>query len=142
MSRGTGPTPPPLYARLRGALWGTAFARWFWVGVINTLFSLAVYQMAVLVMPYAAAYTLAFVSGILTAAWGQSRFAFATKLRARSLVRFTAAYLLTYAGGLALLALLIDYAGLHKAVAPFVVLVVQVPLSFLMSRIALRDRQG
>ncbi len=135
-----GDTRPSPYARLGRALWGSQFARWFWVGVANTLFSLAVYQVAVLVMPYAAAYTLAFVVGILTAAWGQSRFAFATRLRAGSLVRFTLVYLAIYFTGLALLAFLIDHVGLHKAVAPFVVLMVQVPVSFLASRYALRDR--
>ena len=131
-----------LQERLRGAVWGTEVGRWFWVGAGNTLLSLAVYQVLVIVMPYAAAYTLAFVTGILTAAWGQSRFAFGTKLSFSSFLRFTAAYLLTYIVGLALLALLIEYVGLHKAVAPFAVLVVQAPLSFVLSRIELRDRQG
>jgi putative flippase GtrA len=129
-----------LRTRLRGALWGTQFARWFWVGVANTLFSLGIYQVAVLVMPYPAAYTLAFVSGILTAAWGQSRFAFGTRLHTASLIRFTAVYLANYAAGLALLALLIDYFGLHKAIAPFIVLTLQIPLSFIASRLALRDK--
>lgn len=140
MSEGNGETRSSRHARLGRSLGGSQFTRWFWVGVANTLFSLVVYQVAVLIMPYQAAYTLAFVVGILTAAWGQSRFAFDTRLRPATLARFTAVYLAIYFAGLALLAFLIDYVGLHKAIAPFIVLLVQVPVSFLASRFALRGK--
>ncbi len=133
-------TRSPRGAALVRALWGSELARWFWVGVANTLFSLSVYELALLVMPYPVAYTLAFVAGILTGAWGQARFAFDTRLRPATLARFTAAYLAVYVAGLALLAFLIDVIGVHAAIAPLLVLIVQVPVSFLASRLALRGK--
>ena len=131
-----------LSARLVKALWGSQFARWFWVGVANTLFTLAIYQVALLIMPYRIAYTLAFVAGIATGAWAQAHIAFGTRLRRATFARFTAFYLANYFAGLALLTLLVERAGMHEAIAPFAVLAVQGPLSFLGSRLALRHGAG
>jgi putative flippase GtrA len=116
--------------------------RFLVTGVVNTLVSYAVYFVLQLAMPYQAAYAIAFLVGVATSYLLNVKFVFRVEhTRAKALV-FPLVYVAQYALGAALLALLVERAGIPQAWAPLLVTVVMIPVTFALSRLVMRGRRA
>ena len=108
-------------------------------GSINTGLTYLIYLLLLLlVLDYRVAYLLSFVSGIAIALVLNSKFVFKTALTFRKAAGFVAAYCLQLVAGIFILQLLVEQTSVPPAIAPLCVMVFTVPLSFVMSRYALR----
>ena len=107
-------------------------------GAINTGLSYVIYLLLLLVVDYRLAYVMAFVSGIAIAMVLNSRFVFLTRLTLRKGAGFIAAYCFQLVFGIFILQLLVEQTTVPQALAPLCVMVFTVPLSFFMSRYALK----
>ncbi len=116
------------------------FGRFVQVGILNTVGNYLIYLALNLVMPYVFAYSIAFVIGVLTSAWLNSRYSFATRLTGRNLLRFFVVYLINFALSLQLLIVFVEVIGINDLYAPLVVLAVFTPINFLCSKLALSGR--
>ena len=107
-------------------------------GSINTGLTYLIYLLLLLVLDYRVAYLLSFVSGIAIALVLNSKFVFKTALTLRKAAGSVAAYCLQLVAGIFMLQLLVEQTSVPPAIAPLCVMVFTVPLSFVMSRYALR----
>jgi putative flippase GtrA len=107
-------------------------------GIINSGLTYLIYLLLLFVLNYRVAYLLSFVSGIAIALVLNSKFVFKTALTLRKASGFVAAYGLQLLVGILVLQLLVEHNTVSTSIAPLCVMVITVPLSFLMSRYALR----
>jgi putative flippase GtrA len=110
------------------------FARFLVVGGANTAFSYGVYLVALLVVDYRIAYTLAYVAGLVSGYFGHAHLVFGARPGTRSALAYLATYAAMYGVSLFVLYLAVDLAGVPKPVAMLVALLVTVPTSFLLMR--------
>jgi putative flippase GtrA len=116
------------------------FARYLVAGAVNTAVTYALLVVAMRWIGYLAAYTVIYALGIAFGYWLQSRFVFHVPLAWRAALRYPLVYLVQYAFGFVLLALLVDTVHVDKDLAALVVVIANVPLGFLLSRrVLLRD---
>jgi putative flippase GtrA len=116
------------------------FARYLVAGAVNTAVTYALLVVAMRWIGYLAAYTVIYALGIAFGYWLQSRFVFHVPLGWRAALRYPLVYLVQYAFGFVLLALLVDTVHVDKDLAALVVVIANVPLGFLLSRrVLLRD---
>ena len=113
--------------------------RFLLAGSLNTLLTLALYQLLLLWLPYLIAFTAAFVSGIIFTGLVYTRFVFEVSTTARRFTQNALYYLASYGFSLALLALLVDQLALHERLAMVVTIALMVPLNFFCLRGLLRS---
>jgi putative flippase GtrA len=112
-------------------------------GIANLCLSFAIYQALLFVLPYAWAYTLSFVAGLAFVTVVNIRLVFGARMTVRNTAGTAAVYLMQYAAGLGLTVLLVQRLGVHARVAPFILVFVLPPLSFIGARLLVaRDREA
>jgi putative flippase GtrA len=114
------------------------FFRFLLGGGANTAITYCLFLLLQWVMPAAAAYTISYIVGILLAYGINTMFVFQAKPSVRTALQFPAVYVIQYFSGLAFLTLF-TYLGLSNAAAMLLTIVVNVPISFLMTRYVLRS---
>lgn len=117
--------------------------RFLVAGTLNTLGGYLLYLALQLVMPYQVAYFLAFVAGVVGAYCLNTLFVFRTRLAWRTFLAYPTIYLVQYAISAPMLALLVEWLKVPDTVAPLIVSVVMIPVSFLLNRFMLmRSARG
>lgn len=114
-------------------------ARFLATGVVNTLASYAVYFVLQLVLPYQVAYAVAFAFGVFLSYLLNLRFVFRTPHSRAKAMAFPLVYLAQYLAGALLLAVVVEWLRVPKEIAPLVVVVVTIPLTFALTRLVLRS---
>ena len=118
----------------------TEALRFLIVGALNTAAGYALYLLLLRVGPYAVAYTLTWVSGIVLAFVSHSLYVFRTPLRWRRLLPYPLVYLGQYLLGLVVLYLGVEVLGWSERIVPALALAVTLPVSYLMNRMVLVTR--
>jgi putative flippase GtrA len=116
------------------------FFRFIFVGAINTVSTYGIYAFLLLFVTYPIAYTISFVCGILISFFLNSRFVFRTEMSLAKLVQYPLVYIAQYAVGALGLLILVEGFNISELVAPFFVIGVTVPLTFMLSRWILKER--
>ena len=118
------------------------FVRYLAAGAINTACTYALLIVAMQWIAYLAAYTIAYIVGIALGYWFQSRFVFGARFAWRTALRFPLVYVVQYAFGFALLWFLVETVRVGSDRAALIVVVVNVPLGFALSRLLLARRSS
>lgn len=113
------------------------FARFLLVGASNTLFSYLIYLSLLTVMPYIAAYTLAYCAGVVLSYFLNVYFVFKKRVSIASFLKFPLVYVIQYCLGGLVLWLLVS-AGIGPTLAMVGVIIVTIPVTFLASRFILK----
>ena len=108
-------------------------------GLLNSCLTWGIYLVLLQVVEYRTAYIISFISGIAIALVMNSKFVFETALTFRKVTGFVAAYGLQLIIGVLMLHLLVEHTSVSPSIAPLCGMVLTVPLSFLMSRFALKQ---
>jgi putative flippase GtrA len=116
--------------------------RFLIVGGANTLATYAVFIVLGLFMPAWIAYTIAFALGLAWVVFGSSRFVFKGEHGGRRLLLFAGWYLVVYAVGRIVIAVIAPVEFVELAVASLAVLVATTPLTFLGGRLILSPRRA
>lgn len=111
-----------------------AFWRFIVVGSLNTAIGFSVYFLANLFMPYTWAYTLAYAAGLICSYVLNAGWVFKTELHWKTMLVFPLVYVAQYLLNLFLLKLLVDVFTLGESVSFFVVVVLTIPVTFLLSK--------
>jgi len=114
------------------------FARFIVAGGMNTVITYLIYLVALLVMPYAAAYTISFLSGIAISYYLNAEFVFRRKMSAGTALGYPLVYVCQYVAGLALLAVLVGRWHVDKRWAPAIVIPCIVPVTFVLAKLILK----
>lgn len=123
---------------LRG--YGPEGVRFLVSGAANTATTYLLYVLLLDWIGYAASYTISYAVGIVLAYFLNCLFVFRSKLSLGKFLSFPLVYLVQYLGGMALLYLLVDVAGMNPKIAPALVIAATIPVTFLLSRRILRDK--
>ena len=103
-------------------------------GGFTTTATYALYLALLACVSYVIAYTCAYVAGILMSYLLNARFVFRRAVSLATAGRFPLVYVAQYVVGVLLLRFLVDVCGLAPRLAPLLIIVVNVPFSYLLSR--------
>lgn len=110
-------------------------------GLLNTGLTYGLYFLLQKVFFYQVAYAIAYASGIVFSYWFNARIVFRTPLSWKGLMTYPLVYVVQYGSSALLLGIFIERLGIPPALAPLLVLVLMIPLTFFLSRWILRGRQ-
>jgi putative flippase GtrA len=113
------------------------FARYLVAGAVNTALTYALLVVGMRWIGYLAAYTVAYAAGVFLGYALQSRFVFRVPFRWSAALRFPLVYVVQYLFGAMLLWLLAGRFHSDARVAALVVVIANVPLGFVLSRLVL-----
>jgi putative flippase GtrA len=116
---------------------GEAF-KFLLAGAANTAISYGIYLLLNLWLPYQASWTLAYILGIVVSYVLQAKWVFHMPLSWKNFMAFPLVYLAQWLLGIALLASFVEWLGLHESLAPLVVPLVTLPVTFVMARLIVR----
>lgn len=114
------------------------FFRFLAVGAFNTAAGYVLYLGLLQVFGYRVAYSIAFVLGVLVSYALNTRYVFRQPFSFSKLLQFPLVYVVQYALGIALLFVLVEVLSIPAFVAPLIVVVVSVPVTFVLSRKIIR----
>lgn len=116
------------------------FFRFLFVGGFNTLFTYVLFVALLLVFAYPVAYTVSYISGIVTSYILVSRIVFRQRLAWRKGFQYPVVYIVQYVLGLIVITVLVEWANLDPRLASLVNIIVLIPVTFLLSRFILVGR--
>jgi putative flippase GtrA len=119
---------------------GFEFLRFVGVGVANTAATYALFLGLNLVLHYQVAYGIAYATGVAISYALNTRWVFRRKGDWVGLLAFPLVYLVPYAINLVLLHALVELWGVSEWLAPAIVIVVSVPITFVLARLLIRSR--
>ena len=118
------------------------FFKFIFFGGINTVLSYAIYVVLLLFLIYPVAYSLAYFLGIFISYYLNSRFVFKRNVRLVKAFQYPLVYLVQYLLGVSLLSVLIEIFSLNKFIAPALVIMITIPVTFSLSRFIIKGRLG
>lgn len=118
------------------------FVRFLLVGASNTLLSWGLFVVLVRFMPYTAAYTLAYVLGIINSYFLNVCFVFKGRISLSTFLKFPLVYIVQYLLGVLLMYLLVGQMGVPPEFAMAVVIGLTIPISYLLSKKIIKRRAG
>jgi putative flippase GtrA len=107
------------------------------VGAGRTAVSLGLYLALTLVVPYWAAFTIAFVAGVTFSAIVSGRYVFLVGLTVRGYLLYATVYLSNYLISLGFLVLFVEWLGVPDYLAPVPVILCMFPINFVAERYVL-----
>ena len=111
-------------------------------GAINTGATYVIYLALLPLLHYTAAYTIAYVTGIVLAYSLNTRFVFRVRHTARRLALFPLVYVVQYLLGVVALRVAIGTFDVPQKLALLASIAVTIPLTFLLSRLILKPRDA
>jgi len=127
-----------MFDRLHRTLASHELLRFLVFGGVNTGLTCLLFLALCWIMPAPAAYTVTYVCGIGLAYALNTLFVFQTDMSVRTALRFPLVYVLQYLFGLVVISVLTGWLRIPNAAAMVVVVVSSIPLTFVLSRMALR----
>ena len=124
------------------SLFRLELVRFVIAGALNTAATYLIYLALLYVVPYVAAYTISYVSGVVISCCLNAWFVFRRKITLAVALPYPAVYVLQYVLGLALLTLLVGRMGVDRRIAPVLVILCTVPITFLLTRFLFRHASG
>lgn len=107
-------------------------------GGINTAFTYVVYLALHTTIPYQAAYLIAYALGIIFAYCFNALFVFRAGLSWKGAFSYPLVYVIQYVFSAFFLSGLVEFANIDKALAPLIVTVAMIPLTYAMSQFILK----
>ena len=118
--------------------------RWFRFiigGGINTSVTYAVYLTLNMGFNYQWSYFIAYICGIIFSYWFNALFVFKAPLSWKGLLAYPVVYVVQYGVSALLLGFLVESAVLSETLAPLLVVVITVPLTYVMSKLVIHTTQ-
>ena len=114
--------------------------RFLLAGALNTGVTYLIYLLALQVLPYRAAYTLAYALGIVLGYALTTWFVFRAPWSWKRMLAYPMVYLLQYGLGVLFLTVLVERQWVGKELAPLIVVVVTLPVTFIASRLLIKGK--
>ena len=103
-------------------------------GVLNTLVTLALYLLLLLVLPHAVAYSVTFVAGIVISYLLNRSFVFRSAGGMSTMLLFPMVYVVQYLVGLMVVLAWVDILGLPARLASIAAVIVTLPITYVLLR--------
>jgi putative flippase GtrA len=115
--------------------------RFLAVGALNTLATYLIYLALLSPLGHRWAYTACFVSGVLIAFGLNAKLVFQARPTWGGLIRYPVVYAAQYSIGLLVVSIWVERLGWASEIAPLVAVGLSLPLTFVLSRWAIRHRE-
>lgn len=106
-------------------------------GAINTASTYAIYLALNTILAYQLAYFIAYILGVIFAYWFNATVVFRVNLSWKGFFSYPIVYLVQYITSAFLLGGLVEVVGIRESLAPLVVVIVMVPVTYLMNKLVL-----
>jgi Predicted membrane protein len=116
------------------------YASFLLCGAANTGATYALYALLILLMPYKPAYSIAYVCGIGISYLLNSRFVFQEPVTLAKFLKYPVVYVIQYGLGIVVLYACIDLLHISKWLAPAVVIVISLPVTFVISKLIIKGK--
>lgn len=110
------------------------FFRFMAMGALSTAVTYVIYVLLSLYFNYQIAYFFSYIMGIVLSYYLNVLYVFDKKISLRTFVRFPLVYLIQYLIGALFLGIFVEKLAISTLVAPVLILVITLPLSFVLSR--------
>lgn len=110
------------------------WARFLIAGAVNTVATYVLYLALLKLVEYRVAFTISFIIGIVVAYTLNAWFVFRTRWSILKLFGYPVVYLVQYGLGLLLLTVEVDALGIDRRFAPFINVILLLPLTFFLNR--------
>ena len=117
------------------------FYRFIFWGGVNTAAGYLIYLLLLLLFPYLISYSISFVISILVSYFLNSKFVFNQELELRKAIRYPVVYVSQYLLGAVSLYLLVHFLAISKVVAPLLVVVLTIPVTYFLTRRIIRGKK-
>ncbi|MBR5407076.1 MAG: Coenzyme F420 hydrogenase/dehydrogenase, beta subunit C-terminal domain [Lachnospiraceae bacterium] len=122
------------------------FIKFSFVGVSNTVISLAVYYICIFLgLHYMLAYTLGFLLSVCNAFFWNNRYVFTNKQEksiVRAFLKVLTSYGFSFLLSLVLMGLLVDILKIPQVIAPLLKMTVTIPINFVLNKVwAFKDKK-
>lgn len=107
-------------------------------GGINTAFTYFLYLGLQVILDYQIAYAIAFAIGIVFSYWFNAAIVFKTSVTWKGFFTFPLVYLAQYLLSAGFLSVIVERFDFPQSVAPLIVIILTVPITFIMTRWVLR----
>jgi len=114
----------------------SAALRFLLAGGLNTLATYALYLALLAPLGYRVSYAIAFVAGIVLAYFFNRLFVFKEHRGVRSLAMLPLVYLAQYGLGAGIVHVWVEVLGQAKELAPLLAIIITIPVTFLLSKLA------
>ena len=114
------------------------FLRFIFFAGINTLSTYLIYAALTLIIPYSIAYTSSYIAGIFISYFLYSRFVFQSAMSLQKFIQYPIVYIVQYLLSIVLLSLLVTDFSINKYIAPILVILISVPVTFILSRLIIK----
>ena len=111
------------------------FLRFLLVGGLNTALSYSIYWTLLILLPYLLAYSAAYACGIIISYFLNAVYVFRKRPNIKDFIKFPAVYVFQYIFGVVLLGVLVSSGTASKEAGMFFVILINVPLTFLLTRV-------
>lgn len=113
--------------------WG----RFLMGGAVNTAFTYAIYLVLNLVLEYQIAYFIAYALGVMFSYCFNALVVFKVKMTWKGFCAYPLVYVIQYALSATGLAVLVDVFGISKEIAPLMIIVMMIPLTYILSKLVI-----
>ncbi|MFX3632159.1 MAG: GtrA family protein [Candidatus Pristimantibacillus sp.] len=117
-------------------------SRYVIVGLLNTAITYLSYLLMLMFFSYSISYLISYVIGILFSYVLNSKIVFNTNMTLWKLIQYPLVYITQFLFGLLLMYLLIDKIALNDKVAPLIVSIISLPITFVVSKFILSGKLG
>jgi putative flippase GtrA len=117
------------------------FYRFIFWGGVNTLAGYLIYASLLLFLPYLISYSIAFLVSVFISYFLNSKFVFSSELKLSKAIQFPLVYVVQYLLGTICLYLLVQILRVNQLLAPAVIVVLTLPLTFALSRRVVRGKR-
>jgi len=114
------------------------FIRYIIAGGVNTVLGYIAYLLLLPLIAYTTAYTVTYIGGIVLAYYLNSHFVFRQPLHWKKAFQFPLVYIVQYLAGIFLLFVLVERLHISDVIAPALVIICTVPLTFILSRLIIK----
>ena len=108
------------------------------IGGINTLLNYAFYLACLLFFTYTVSFTIWYVTGLVMAYCLNSLLVFKERMRMSSFLRYPIVYVVQYLIGITLLYVIVEILHISPLLAPWIIIIVTIPVTFRLSRYIIR----
>ena len=117
------------------------FVKFIGVGSINTIVTYVLYLLLLQFVSYQLSYTIIYIFGIWLSYWLNLKFVFQTKSSNKKIILFPLIYLVQYLLGILILYVSIDIFNISEKIAPILIVILIVPLTFVLTKKILSEKR-
>jgi len=118
------------------------FIKFIIAGIINTVLSYLLYLILLLYLTYQISYVVSFILGILISYYINSKFVFNEQLSIKKLLSFPVVYVVQLLLNYLFLYVFIEILSISSKLAPLLVTIISLPVTFLLSRFVLKGNKN